>query len=385
MKTLAAPRHRAVFISDVHLGSAHCHAAELANFLEGLHTRRLYLVGDIIDLWWMAQRRAAWGPDQRRVIDALQALARAGTELVYVPGNHDRPVRNFCGLVLPNMRLRRRAIHVTADGRRLLVTHGDSFDSVPFTGVQLASDDAMLASLAAQTRSPDEVVICDGGSTDGTAEALRAYAAAVPDRLPRVQVLEAPGANISQGRNLAIAAAEGPIVGAHVVLAAGAWSGELLGTLGLALPVEPVKGQMILYKCASDFLSSMVLAKGRYAIPRRDGHILIGSTLEHEGFDKTPTETALESLKASAVELIPALADAEVVGHWAGLRPGSPEGIPYIGRVPGLNGLWLNCGHYRNGLVLAPASCQLFADLLLERAPIIDPAPYAPEGRINAG
>ena len=177
----------------------------------------------------------------------------------------------------------------------------------------------------------------------------------------------------------------GPVLGDQVVLAAGAWSGQLLDKLGLSLPVEPVKGQMILYKCASDFLPSMVLANGRYAIPRRDGHILIGSTLEHEGFDKTPTGSALESLKASAVELIPALADAEVVGHWAGLRPGSPEGIPYIGPVPGFNGLWLNCGHYRNGLVLAPASCQLFADLLLERTPIIDPAPYAPAGRINAG
>ncbi|MFL1491015.1 glycine oxidase ThiO [Pseudomonas antarctica] len=178
--------------------------------------------------------------------------------------------------------------------------------------------------------------------------------------------------------------AVGPILGDQVVLAAGAWSGELLGKLGLSLPVEPVKGQMILYKCASDFLSSMVLAKGRYAIPRRDGHILIGSTLEHEGFDKTPTESALESLKASAVELIPALAGAEVVGHWAGLRPGSPEGIPYIGEVPGVKGLWLNCGHYRNGLVLAPASCQLFVDLLLGRTPIIDPAAYAPAGRITA-
>ena len=196
---------------------------------------------------------------------------------------------------------------------------------------------------------------------------------------------EVTGFVVDAGSVVGVNTAQGPVLGDQVVLAAGAWSGELLGTLGLSLPVEPVKGQMILYKCASDFLSSMVLAKGRYAIPRRDGHILIGSTLEHEGFDKTPTDKALESLKASAVELIPALADAEVVGHWAGLRPGSPEGIPYIGPVPGFKGLWLNCGHYRNGLVLAPASCQLFADLLLTRAPIIDPAPYAPEGRINAG
>lgn len=183
-------------------------------------------------------------------------------------------------------------------------------------------------------------------------------------------------------RVLGVQTSLGEIRGDQVVLAAGAWSGDLLKSLGLALPVEPVKGQMILYKCASDFLSCMVLAKGRYAIPRRDGHILIGSTLEHEGFDKTPTSSALESLKASAIELIPALAQAEVVGHWAGLRPGSPEGIPYIGPVPGLEGLWLNCGHYRNGLVLAPASCQLFTDLMLGREPIIDPAPYAPSGRI---
>ncbi len=170
----------------------------------------------------------------------------------------------------------------------------------------------------------------------------------------------------------------GDVLADHVVLTAGAWSGDLLRTLGLELPVEPVKGQMILFKCAADFLPSMVLAKGRYAIPRRDGHILIGSTLEHAGFDKTPTDVALASLHASAVELLPALADAAVVKQWAGLRPGSPEGIPYIGAVPQLPGLWLNCGHYRNGLVLAPASCQLFADLLLGRTPIIDPQPYAP-------
>ena len=176
--------------------------------------------------------------------------------------------------------------------------------------------------------------------------------------------------------------AQGDIRAERVVLTAGAWSGELLATLGLELPVEPVKGQMILFKCAADFLPSMVLANGRYAIPRKDGHILVGSTLEHCGFDKTPTEDALASLKASAIELLPALANAEVVGHWAGLRPGSPDGIPFIGPVPGHAGLWLNCGHYRNGLVLAPASCQLLTDLMLGNAPIIDPAPYAPQGRL---
>ncbi|GAB3381613.1 UDP-2,3-diacylglucosamine diphosphatase [Lysobacter fragariae] len=121
---------RAVFISDVHLGSKHCHAAELADFLGNLRCERLYLVGDIVDLWWMASRRATWNNAHNRVVEALHALRRAGTEIIYVPGNHDRPIRRFCGLVLPRMAIRRRAIHVTADGRRLLVVHGDDYDSV---------------------------------------------------------------------------------------------------------------------------------------------------------------------------------------------------------------------------------------------------------------
>lgn len=175
----------------------------------------------------------------------------------------------------------------------------------------------------------------------------------------------------------------GDIHADQVVVCAGAWSGSLMSRLGAALPVVPVKGQMILYKCSEDFLSSMVLTRGRYAIPRRDGHILVGSTLEHVGFDKTPTDEALECLRASAEELLPALAGSPVVGHWAGLRPGSSHGIPFIGEVPAFPGLWLNCGHYRNGLVLAPASCQLLADLMLGREPIVDPVPYSPAGRLG--
>ncbi len=206
-------------------------------------------------------------------------------------------------------------------------------------------------------------------------------------RMPNVTLLEnakATGFVREAERVVGVSTESGELRADRVVVAAGAWSGGLLASLGLQLPVKPMKGEMILFKCAEDFLLRMVLAKGRYAIPRRDGHILVGSTLEDVGFDKTPTQEALDSLRASAIELLPALADAEVVKHWAGLRPGSPEGIPYIGPVPGFEGLWLNCGHFRNGLVLAPASCQLLADLLLGREPIIDPAPYAPAGRVGS-
>lgn len=203
--------------------------------------------------------------------------------------------------------------------------------------------------------------------------------------LPNVSVrehCEVQGFLLDGERVVGVQMVQGELRADEVVLTAGAWSGELLQTLGIGLPVEPVKGQMILYKCAADFLPSMVLAKGRYAIPRRDGHVLIGSTLEHAGFDKTPTPEALESLMASAVDLLPALADATPVRQWAGLRPGSPEGVPFIGALPQHPGLWLNCGHYRNGLVLAPASCRLLVDLMVGRDAVIDPAPYAPQRRL---
>ncbi|CAD5379884.1 Glycine oxidase [Pseudomonas sp. OF001] len=214
---------------------------------------------------------------------------------------------------------------------------------------------------------------------------LRSLRAALA-QLPNVEIREhcaVEGFLREDGRVVGVQTRQGELLADAVVVAAGAWSGELLKSLGLALPVEPVKGQMILFKCAADFLPSMVMANGRYAIPRRDGHILVGSTLEYEGFDKTPTDEALGSLRASAIELLPALADAEVVRHWAGLRPGSPDGIPFIGPVPEHDGLWLNCGHFRNGLVLAPASCQLLSNLLLGQAPIVDPAPYAPALRLR--
>lgn len=120
---------RTAFLSDIHLGSPHCHAGELAHFLSTLHCGRLYLIGDIVDFWWLASHRASWGIAQNQVIEQLHRLWREGTVIVYLPGNHDRPARRFCGLMLPTMKIRRRAVHVTQDGRRLLVVHGDKYDA----------------------------------------------------------------------------------------------------------------------------------------------------------------------------------------------------------------------------------------------------------------
>lgn len=194
---------------------------------------------------------------------------------------------------------------------------------------------------------------------------------------------EVSGLKVEGGTVKGVVHASGEQAADAVVLAAGAWSGDWLGALGMELAVTPVKGQMLLYKAAPGWLPSMVLHESRYAIPRRDGHILIGSTLEHAGYDTRTTSQALDSLRASAHGLLPALSDMQPVAQWAGLRPGSPDDIPFIGAVPGLEGLWLNTGHYRNGLVLAPASCRLLADLMIGRTPAISAEPYRVEGRIG--
>lgn len=163
------------------------------------------------------------------------------------------------------------------------------------------------------------------------------------------------------------------------IVCAGAWSGQLLSTPA----ITPVKGQMLLFETPERLLDRIVLYKGRYLIPRRDRHLLVGSTLEYCGFDKQVTEQAMHSLLQSACEILPALADIQPKRQWAGLRPAAVDGVPCIGRVPEYRNLYMNAGHYRNGLVLAPASARLLADLLLGRKPVIDPAPYAPEVRLN--
>lgn len=160
-----------------------------------------------------------------------------------------------------------------------------------------------------------------------------------------------------------------------VLVSAGAWAPAVLRPLGIGVPVTPVKGQMILFPPQPGLLRRIVLHEGRYLIPRRDGRILCGSTLECAGFDGAPTVAARDSLLATARQMLPALAGVEPELHWAGLRPASPAGIPFICRLAG--DLVVNAGHYRNGLVLAPASAQLGVELLLGERPSIDPEPYA--------
>lgn len=177
--------------------------------------------------------------------------------------------------------------------------------------------------------------------------------------------------------NAAILAAGERITGGNMVVCAGAWAGQLLQRQAINIPVQPVLGQMLLYKLPANWLSTIVLHNGRYAIPRVDGHVLVGSTLEQRGFDKTITDEACNDLRMAAEKMLPGLRDFKPIRQWAGLRPGSPDGVPLMGKIPGSSALWLCAGHFRNGLVLSPASAQLMADLLLQRTPELDAAPYA--------
>lgn len=175
----------------------------------------------------------------------------------------------------------------------------------------------------------------------------------------------------------------GPRFADAVVVCAGAWTHELLRQFDTPPEVHPVRGQMLLFRGTPGALQTMVLAGGRYTVPRRDGRVLFGSTLEHVGFDKATTQAAHDELYTLATDRFPLLRRYPVERQWAGLRPSSPAGVPYIARHPQFENLYINAGQYRNGIVLGPASARLLADLLLQRPPIVPPEPYgltAPRG-----
>lgn len=161
-----------------------------------------------------------------------------------------------------------------------------------------------------------------------------------------------------------------------VVVTAGAWSGRLLNTVTTPIEIAPIRGQMILFITQPGLISRIILANSHYVIPRRDGCVLVGSTVEEAGFEKATTESALQDLKYAAFNLIPRLADYTVQKQWAGLRPSSPNGIPYIGKHPFIEGLYINAGHFRNGIVLGLASARLITDIILGHPPILDPSSY---------
>lgn len=183
---------------------------------------------------------------------------------------------------------------------------------------------------------------------------------------------------VQQGRVSGVRSGDEFMPADKVIIASGAWSAQF-GVTDRSVDVMPVKGQMIMYKGEPDLVRRIVLSEGHYVIPRKDGRILAGSTLERIGFDKTVSESAHEELHASAVSLIPDLAELPIERQWAGLRPGTDKGIPYICQHDEIAGLYVHAGHYRNGIVLGAASAELMADIVLDEPPWCDAGPYSIE------
>jgi UDP-2,3-diacylglucosamine pyrophosphatase LpxH len=120
---------RTVFISDVHLGSRGCRADLLLEFLKSVEVEYLFLVGDIVDLWAM-RKNFFWPQEHNNVLRLVLSKAKKGTRVIYIPGNHDEDLREFCGTVFGNLEIHREFVHKMSDGRQLLVMHGDEFDTV---------------------------------------------------------------------------------------------------------------------------------------------------------------------------------------------------------------------------------------------------------------
>lgn len=157
---------------------------------------------------------------------------------------------------------------------------------------------------------------------------------------------------------------EGELSAGAVVVCTGARAGSLSDWLDGAwrIPVEPVRGQICALEAPHPPLASIVWGPGAYLVPKRDGSVVVGATEEHVGFDRRVTAGGMQQLTAAACALVPGLVDAGFLRGWAGLRPGSPDGLPAVGPVPGFDGLWVAAGHYRNGVLLAPLTARVLLD-----------------------
>ncbi|BBI99185.1 putative D-amino acid oxidase [Ferrigenium kumadai] len=163
---------------------------------------------------------------------------------------------------------------------------------------------------------------------------------------------------LMEGRVAALQTSRGRLEAGGYVVTAGAWSKVLLGEYALNLDIRPIRGQMLLFKFDAPPFRQILFRDGLYFIPRRDGHLLVGSTLEDAGFDKSVTTEAFDDMMRQVREIFPDW-QAEPIRQWAGFRPGSPDNVPTIGRHPQLENLYANTGHFRYGVTMSLASAEL--------------------------
>lgn len=151
------------------------------------------------------------------------------------------------------------------------------------------------------------------------------------------------------------------------ILATGAWTSLIkIGDAPMQVSVKPIRGQMISFEIRTRRIHRVMYSPRGYIVPRADGRVLIGATVEDVGFNKSVTDEGLDSLKAAAVEIAPRLAEFEITEKWAGLRPFAADGLPVIGDLPGWENVFVATAHYRNGILLAPKTAQILADRIID-------------------
>lgn len=179
--------------------------------------------------------------------------------------------------------------------------------------------------------------------------------------------------SLTDDHQLQIQTARGLHTTATFVNCAGAWAADIAGA---SVPTRPVKGQMlaVIPQCK---LRHVVRSHAVYLVPRRDSRVLIGATVEEVGFDKTVDPATIQHLHQAAANLVPAIGEAKIIEAWAGLRPGSPDGLPIMGPLR-LPGSYAATGHFRNGILLAPITAVLMSELIQGRQPSIGLDSFAP-------
>ncbi len=162
-----------------------------------------------------------------------------------------------------------------------------------------------------------------------------------------------------------------------VVVAAGSWTPLVDGLPLRRTDVIPARGQVVELKCSAPPLARLAFGKGCYLVPRADGRVLVGSTLEFVGFKKGVTAKGIRDLLTAATQLVPELEEAELTKTWSNFRPYTEDHLPLLGAA-GVEGLVIASGHYRTGILLAPATAKIVSALALGKRPPLDLAPFAP-------
>lgn len=224
----------------------------------------------------------------------------------------------------------------------------------------------------AASLSPDEHQVNPGRLTHALAEAARRRGAEVRAGVAVLGFLR------RGDRVVGVRTREGGIEAGSVLLAAGPWTGRLAAPLGVPLPVTPVRGQMLAYR-GSGFPRHIVWGAGGYLAPKPGGFLYAGATVEEVGFRSRTTIRGLAYLRRVARTLMPSLRYKEVVSMWAGLRPATPDRLPVLGRLPGWRNVYIATGHFRNGILLAPITGRLMAQLMLQEGTEIPLEPFSPE------